>query len=122
VRLAAEEPTTWHVDPNAANTLRVMQRFERLQHALGPNAFDQVPAPRVVSSPTQGVAVSSARRTKPTRSRARPSARQRRANRRLESLIGAAVFLILAAVFLTNSKQITALITSFLMNSVTPSP
>lgn len=30
VKLAAEEPTTWHVDPRAADTFRVMQRFERL--------------------------------------------------------------------------------------------
>lgn len=44
LKLAAEEPTTWHVDPRAADTLRVMQRFERLvaraglsdTHASGP--------------------------------------------------------------------------------------
>lgn len=30
IALAAEEPGTWHVDPRAADTLRVMQRFERL--------------------------------------------------------------------------------------------
>lgn len=30
VKLAAEEPSTWHVDPHAADTFRVMQRFERL--------------------------------------------------------------------------------------------
>jgi hypothetical protein len=30
IKLAAEEPMTWHVDPRAADTLRVMQRFERL--------------------------------------------------------------------------------------------
>ncbi len=30
ITLAAEEPETWHVDPRAADTLRVMQRFERL--------------------------------------------------------------------------------------------
>ncbi|MBK4347132.1 nuclease-related domain-containing protein [Lacisediminihabitans changchengi] len=35
IRLAAEEPDTWHVDPNAANTLRVMQRFERLRAEIG---------------------------------------------------------------------------------------
>jgi hypothetical protein len=31
LRLVSEEPVTWHVDPSAANTLRVMQRFERLE-------------------------------------------------------------------------------------------
>ncbi|QNE34938.1 DUF2510 domain-containing protein [Leifsonia shinshuensis] len=30
LKLAAEEPMTWHNDPRAADTLRVMQRFERL--------------------------------------------------------------------------------------------
>ncbi|MEN2739215.1 DUF2510 domain-containing protein [Microbacterium sp. X-17] len=35
LKLAAEEPTTWHVDPRAADTLRVMQRFERLVARAG---------------------------------------------------------------------------------------
>lgn len=30
LKLAAEEPETWHIDPQAANTFRVMPRFERL--------------------------------------------------------------------------------------------
>lgn len=30
VKLAAEEPGTWHIDPHAADTFRVMHRFERL--------------------------------------------------------------------------------------------
>lgn len=41
IALAAEEPGTWHVDPRAADTLRVMQRFERLVarvEALRPHA------------------------------------------------------------------------------------
>jgi hypothetical protein len=33
--LAAEEPETWHVDPRAADTLRVMPRFERLVEQTG---------------------------------------------------------------------------------------
>lgn len=33
--LAAEEPKTWHVDPRAADTFRVMQRFERLASRVG---------------------------------------------------------------------------------------
>jgi len=35
LKLAAEEPETWHVDPQAANTLRVMPRFERLVADVG---------------------------------------------------------------------------------------
>jgi hypothetical protein len=36
LKLAAEEPTTWHIDPRAADTLRVMQRFDRLVGNIGP--------------------------------------------------------------------------------------
>jgi len=32
---AAEEPQTWHSDPHAADTLRVLQRFERLAAQVG---------------------------------------------------------------------------------------
>jgi hypothetical protein len=35
LKLAAEEPETWHVDPAAANTIRVMPRFERLMADVG---------------------------------------------------------------------------------------
>ena len=48
VRLEAEMPHTWHIDPDAANTLRVMQRFERLVAAVGPN-----PAPGSRAQSTQ---------------------------------------------------------------------
>jgi hypothetical protein len=35
IRIAAEEPETWHIDPRAADTFRVMQRFERLAAQVG---------------------------------------------------------------------------------------
>ncbi|WP_345761697.1 nuclease-related domain-containing protein [Diaminobutyricibacter sp. McL0608] len=35
LKLAAEEPETWHVDPRAADTFRIMQRFERLVGRVG---------------------------------------------------------------------------------------
>ena len=35
LKLPAEEPETWHVDPKAANTLRVIPRFERLLADVG---------------------------------------------------------------------------------------
>lgn len=35
LRLVTEEPQTWHVDPAAANTLRVIQRFDRLEAEVG---------------------------------------------------------------------------------------
>ncbi|CAN5145007.1 hypothetical protein BH09ACT5_BH09ACT5_03110 [soil metagenome] len=35
VTLAAEEPDTWHVDPSTSDTLRVMQRFDRLRASVG---------------------------------------------------------------------------------------
>ncbi|WP_348788435.1 nuclease-related domain-containing protein [Leifsonia sp. NPDC080035] len=49
IKLAAEEPGTWHVDPRAADTLRVMQRFERLVARVGlpeSGANANTPAPR----------------------------------------------------------------------------
>lgn len=36
IGMAAEEPGTWHVDPRAADTLRVMHRFDRLVSSVGP--------------------------------------------------------------------------------------
>jgi hypothetical protein len=36
IKLAAEEPETCHVHPRAADTFRVMQRFERLMSQVGP--------------------------------------------------------------------------------------
>ncbi|MGN7798162.1 nuclease-related domain-containing protein [Leifsonia sp. 22587] len=47
LKLAAEEPQTWHVDPRAADTHRVMQRFERLVARVGP----QTPPLQVSASP-----------------------------------------------------------------------
>ncbi|WBU37875.1 nuclease-related domain-containing protein [Homoserinibacter sp. YIM 151385] len=55
IRLAAEQPTTWHIDPHAADTSRVMQRFERLQRELGtvapPTASTRAPAPAAAAFP-----------------------------------------------------------------------
>jgi hypothetical protein len=49
LKLAAEEPKTWHIDPRAADTLRVMQRFERLAARVGtprvPDARTTAPSP-----------------------------------------------------------------------------
>jgi hypothetical protein len=46
--LAAEEPNTWHIDPRAADTLRVMPRFERLVEQTGAQL---VPTPPRVTRP-----------------------------------------------------------------------
>jgi Nuclease-related domain len=35
IKHGAEDPQTWHVDPHAADTLRVLQRFERLAAQIG---------------------------------------------------------------------------------------
>jgi hypothetical protein len=35
IKHGAEDPQTWHVDPHAADTLRVLQRFERLAAQVG---------------------------------------------------------------------------------------
>ena len=45
IAIAAEEPNTWHVDPRAADTFRVMQRFERLVAQVG-----ELPAPKTTAT------------------------------------------------------------------------
>ncbi|WP_207456337.1 nuclease-related domain-containing protein [Desertivibrio insolitus] len=51
LRLAAEEPETWHVDPNAADTLRAMHRFERLQRAVEAGKASTPPAVELPATP-----------------------------------------------------------------------
>ncbi|AWB88444.1 hypothetical protein C2138_01780 [Salinibacterium hongtaonis] len=50
IKLAAEEPETWHVDARAADTLRVMQRFERLMGQVGPSPA-RARSPKFLSKP-----------------------------------------------------------------------
>ncbi len=61
IKLAAEEPATWHVDPRAADTYRVMPRFERLVEQVGARP----PTPRATATrPVRQARVSSASRSK----------------------------------------------------------
>lgn len=72
--LAAEEPQTWHVDPRAADTLRVMQRFDRLVARVGavrPVATRLQAPSGPVRAPRRSVAVSMpGRPARPRRARA----------------------------------------------------
>lgn len=54
LKLAAEEPETWHVDPRAADTFRVMQRFDRLVARVGSPRADvaRATAPATTRRPT----------------------------------------------------------------------
>ena len=75
IKLAAEEPETWHIDPRAADTLRVMQRFERLVDQVGmpPTPAHKPTQPRTPSR-ASGRAASrgyAASRRAPTGSRGR---------------------------------------------------
>jgi hypothetical protein len=72
IKIAAEEPETWHVDPRAADTLRVMHRFERLVAQVG------TPAPPVTASTAgenRGVRGKRAASVAPSRSRAASGSR-----------------------------------------------
>lgn len=53
IKLAAEEPETWHVDPRAADTLRVMQRFERLAAQVGMPKAPAADSPRAQTPPSR---------------------------------------------------------------------
>ena len=50
IGFAAEEPETWHVDPRAADTFRVMQRFERLVNQVGTPPDQLATRPRPIPS------------------------------------------------------------------------
>jgi hypothetical protein len=70
IKIAAEEPETWHIDPRAADTLRVMQRFERLVAQVG-----------TPGAPAQASAVSKKRSASPSRPRSRASSSSRAPHR-----------------------------------------
>lgn len=78
IRLAAEEPTTWHIDPRAADTLRVMQRFERLVSQVGTPHTPTVAPRRTRTTP----------RRLPARSAGRAPARRTRRKATLGGLLG----------------------------------
>ncbi|MET4582502.1 hypothetical protein ABIE21_002012 [Conyzicola nivalis] len=69
ITIAAEEPNTWHIDPRAADTLRVMQRFERLVAQVG-----RPPAPKNASPRSSGARSTS--RARPSRPRTAPRNRR----------------------------------------------
>jgi hypothetical protein len=62
IKLAAEEPETWHIDPRAADTLRVMQRFDRLAAQVAtPSAPTRSPR-RIRATPRRAPARNTERR------------------------------------------------------------
>ena len=71
VAMTAEEPLTWHVDPRAADTTRVMPRFDRLRAELGVSV-PVLPAARIsaASVPSSHADVRPVRRPKLRRARA----------------------------------------------------
>ncbi|MDY7528876.1 MULTISPECIES: nuclease-related domain-containing protein [unclassified Cryobacterium] len=102
IEFAAEEPETWHVDPRAADTLRVMPRFERLVLQVGTlSVAAQVPsqaktaATRTTTRPTTGAPNRALNRT-PARSRATPPRSPARRKRRERVTLGDLVKLWLA--------------------------
>lgn len=93
VRVIADDPATWHIDPTVADTFRVMERFERLVAAVGPP-----PPPPVeqngalVYPPSNERHYESPRSSRPPR---RPSKREEaRRARRTEDLIKLVLLLI----------------------------
>jgi hypothetical protein len=51
IRLVAEDPESWHVDPQSADTLRVMQRFERLVALVDSPALATAPRRPTANAP-----------------------------------------------------------------------
>ena len=103
IRLTAEEPDTWHVDPHRADNLRTMHRFERLREAVESQATPSRPSPRPTPShPSRtrdGASAAPARKTTsrpPTRRRG-----TRLSSRRIDELAKAIVALGVTAVVVT---------------------
>ena len=98
-RLAAEEPETWHVDRHAADTLRVMPRFQRLRSDVGdqpPSPYAREAAPRVATRRRPARSPATARSTAPRRAatarKPRPAAaHQPRPASRFEKVVKALV-------------------------------
>jgi hypothetical protein len=107
VRLAAEEPDTWHVDPRAADTLRVMQRFERLRAAAQPIAVTRGATTASPGRPS---------RTRPTRAR---RGRSSRAGSLVKALLAFAAVGLFAA-FLGPIMQLVATIITAVLSTVHP--
>jgi Nuclease-related domain len=77
IELAAEEPETWHVDPHAADTLRVMSRFERLAAEVGTPPVPASEHQREQSSRSLQVATTRTNRETPTSRAGRQTASSR---------------------------------------------
>lgn len=128
IRLAAEEPGTWHVDPTAADTLRVMQRFDRLMAEVG--AAPKPVAVAAASSPSQssGAARAAARptparRPRQTRSPRRPTkAEIRRQERRREDLAKLVMLLVAGLSSPLWLPGAISLLTDIMVNAATPGP
>lgn len=77
IKFAAEEPETWHVDARAADTLRVMQRFDRLRRLVGTPAKPVIStspgmaAPSPLSRPVRATSRRTRTRSASGRSRSR---------------------------------------------------
>ena len=104
IRFAAEEPETWHVDARAADTLRVMQRFDRLRRLVGTPAKPVRPtSPRTaVPSPSRRPVRATSRRstTRFTNGRSRSRSTKRTAAATFGDLVKlwVAIGFILAAI------------------------
>ncbi|WP_439565637.1 nuclease-related domain-containing protein [Microcella sp.] len=91
VRAAADDPATWHIDPSAADTFRVMERFRRLVAAVG------APPPPPVTAQGKLVyppARSSSSRPPRTTTRSPSQREMARRARRTEDLIKLVVLVI----------------------------
>ena len=119
VRRATDDPSTWHVDPTAADTFRVMERFRRLMAAVGPtppppsvqNGHRVHPPPRTLAR-SPSLARPSSRR---------PSRReQARRARRTEDLIKLGLLIVAGLTYPVWGPGFIEALTSALTPSVAP--
>lgn len=130
IRLAAEEPGTWHVDPTAADTLRVMQRFDRLMAEVGAAPYPASAAAPAVARARPGVAARPTRKPRlslPSSSPAlrparRLSKREMRRRERQAQDIAKLVLLVIAALTFPMWMPLVTQIFSDVVTAGVPSP
>jgi hypothetical protein len=121
MQLAAEEPSTWHIDPHAADTLRVMQRFERLRNAVGASLLETPPQRSAAPTPTYVAAASNPRRSRPA-TPGTGAARTRKEKRRTANLAKAISGLMLIGAALIFGEPLGKFVTWFFTTYFVPSP
>lgn len=116
LRLITEEPITWHIDRSAANTLRVIQRFERLEAEVSRSGA--VAPAASISSRSATVRRAAPPQRPPVRTRRRSRGSKRAGVPKL--LLGFGLLLTMPVWLPAVGTVVSGVLTSALTSAVTP--